>query len=256
MDKSGVDNLVKKYFDSRTIDPSDGPWDQIESLLKVNEKTRQTKISFFWVATACMLILGAICFWVTIEMKNTPKPSNKYASLPDLKNETESKNSGTTEFASTKIPSVVENLNKKSLKNIKYEREEILSSGDKLASGKNEEIEKRNLTSDSKKVTPENLSITSNTKRKEDISGGTKIRKSISLNSGKLLTAVENQMVNDSKTDRDIELRKKYGIDPDELLLEAENASHQTFMSKVFKSLTEKSGTVIAVVENRNYLKK
>ena len=63
-------------------------------------------------------------------------------------------------------------------------------------------------------------------------------------------------MVNDPKTDSDIQLRKKYGIDPYELLMEAENASHQTFMSKVFKSLTEKSGTVFAVVENRNYLKK
>lgn len=254
MDNRGVDNIVKKYFDSRNIDPSDRSWDQIESLLQVKEKPGQTKVSFYWIAASFALIIVTICFWVTIDKNSTRIPADKLSSLPYKKSKFESENKETKELTYIKIPFV--NVNKNSYKNKKYGRKDVQSFEDKLVSGKNELIEKRNLTSDSKKVTPESLSITLNSKSTDDISGGTKNRKSISLNSGKLLTAVENQMVNDSKTDRDIELRKKYGIDPDELLLEAENASHQTFMSKVFKSLTEKSGTVFAVVENRNYLKK
>ena len=118
MDNRGVDNIVKKYFDSRNIDPSDRSWDQIESLLQVKEKPGQTKNSFYWIAASFALIIVTICFWVTIDKNSTRIPADKLSSLPYKKSKFESENKETKELTYIKIPFV--NVNKNSYKNKKY----------------------------------------------------------------------------------------------------------------------------------------
>ena len=64
-----------------------------------------------------------------------------------------------------------------------------------------------------------------------------------------------NELVSSYSQKKDTGTRYKYGIDPEKLLKEAENKSQQSFLSKVFKTLTEKSESVVIAVSTRNEIK-
>lgn len=56
MDLENYEHSIKKRLEKRIVAPSDGAWDQLESMLEAEEKT--SKKYFWWMAIAATFLLG------------------------------------------------------------------------------------------------------------------------------------------------------------------------------------------------------
>lgn len=56
MDLENYEQIIKERLKKRRITPSEGAWDQLEEMLKVEE--RSFKKAYWWIATAACFILG------------------------------------------------------------------------------------------------------------------------------------------------------------------------------------------------------
>ncbi|MBK9735712.1 MAG: hypothetical protein IPO92_12390 [Saprospiraceae bacterium] len=77
-------------------------------------------------------------------------------------------------------------------------------------------------------------------------------KQKIDINPNFLLSLAEAKIAEKKAVDFHKEIKMKYGITPKTLLVKAEDLAAQTFMSKVWRTIQDKSTPVFTAVANRN----
>ncbi|MBL0024904.1 MAG: hypothetical protein IPO98_07715 [Saprospiraceae bacterium] len=254
MDKNTPDHKIKEHFDNRRISPLTNKWDNLEVLLTENQKVKKNKMQVLLSVAAGIVAIIAVCIWIILPEtekeanQTTAKYSDKATNITTPKSKHDfHEESGSNSF--------INNKNNDShisgyVSSISHQKTDE-NNGQEAQNKEKEPINKEEITNDLSTVSKNNNIDKKN--NKNTIADNIVIQNSTSLdiNSDKLLQIAEAEIAAENV---DV-IQNKYGVDPQKLLREAENESNRTFLSKVFKSIHEKSGPVITAVLDRNLQK-
>jgi len=257
MDNKSVDNNIKHFFEQRTLHPSSQSWDRLDAMLTIAEKPKRRKIPLFLLVAASLTPVLMVCFWLIFNKdagkiwtdesmvisenhigQNNPDIYTESIvvdtplNTPDGTDKSWQKNKKNQELRSI-LPM---------LKNIDQRQQAINTP----VSENMEVIVVTNNISDIEKADPEVIHE-SLVQTQSTIT----LIENVDNSTDKYI----NELVSSYSQKKDAGTRYKYGIDPEKLLKEAENKSQQSFLSKVFKTLTEKSESVVIAVSTRNEIK-
>jgi hypothetical protein len=257
MDNTSMDNKIKHFFEQRTIHPSAQTWDRLDAMLTVAEKPKMKKTPLFILIAASFTPVIMVCFWLIFnkdaskitsgetivksenhvgQNRADSKTENIVADTPlhisGGKNKSWQQNKENQELRSVQPP----------VKNVDQRAQTLYPS----VSEQTEVIVVSNNISDIQKGYPDDIDASlvqtqSTITSTENIDNSTYNDK--------------NELVDADSQNKDAVIKYKYGLDPEKLLKEAEYKSQQSFLSKVFKTLTEKSSSVVTAVSTRNELK-
>jgi len=257
MDNKTLDHKIKDFFEPRTINPSTQSWDRLDAMLSIAETQKKKKSPIYLIVAASLAPILMISFWfifkndmlktktneslVSSQSHNIESKINpKITSIPGPKPKAEVENTSISENIDNlsfidKSPSIKDKHNRP-----KSEINLVLTSY----------TSQDNLSSDN---TTERQSITIN----DDHETGNNSEPTIGEGETTQNPAknIESEIVTNISQNKDAGSRYKYGLDPEKLLKEAESKSQQSFLSKVFKTLTEKSESVVTAVTTRNEIK-
>jgi hypothetical protein len=241
MDNKPTDQKFKTFFEQRELEPADHVWDRLDTMLTQSEAGKVVK-SYKWTKVAASVLL-LICagFWWSKNMISD-----------DLQVKQESKES----FAISASDSLESIGKEKQLdQNVAILQKENLKAK-MIRPIVTPEMEATDL---SKNPNPENRIIIPTLVRSdksdahpESIQSDYQIHSTslsdVHIDAAKLLSEVEERALR-------IQVKKKYKVDANHLLAEAEYKSKQTFMQKMYKNIQDNAGNVLTAVTNRNYVK-
>lgn len=257
MDNTSMDTKIKHFFEQRTIHPSSQTWDRLDAMLTIAEKPKRRKIPLFLLIAASLTPVLMVCFWLIFNKdagkirtdesmvisENHIGQNNPNINTESIVVDTPLNTPGGTDknWQQNKENQVFRSV-LPPLKNVNQRRQ----TKNTTVSDQTEFLVVSNNISDIEKADPE------------------VIHESL-VQTQSTITSIENvdnstdkyinELVSSYSQKKDTGTRYKYGIDPEKLLKEAENKSQQSFLSKVFKTLTEKSESVVIAVSTRNEIK-
>ena len=257
MDNKTVDHKIKDFFEPRTINPSTQSWDRLDVMLSIAETQKKKKSPIYLMVAASLAPILMISIWFIFKNDMLKIKTNE-SLVSSQSHNIETKTNPESDLIPDFMPEVkVENTSI-------TENIDNLSFIDTPPAIKN----KHNLPKSEK-----NLVLTSHTSQDKLSSDNPTESQSISINddheTGNVIEPtigqgettqnppknIESEIVTNISQKKDAGSRYKYGLDPEKLLQEAENKSQQSFLSKVFKTLTEKSESVVIAVSTRNEIK-
>lgn len=252
MDNHSLDNKVKKYFEQKTIEPTNQAWDRLDAMLTTTEKPKQTRTIQYILAFAACLVSFLLMYvgedskpMDTIITPEKVEISNNEVMEPKIQH-VETKISG---IVHSKISSASHKTNgSKAVTPVLVSDTSSPSSvTPSLAQFENVVIiPESNLSSISS--TTENIAS-------EPLKTNINVQKSpLKIDADALLASVSHTKNNSSK---EFVSTKPKGrrMDPNALLEEAENDVAKSFLVRTLTTLKETSGEIITSVSNRNQRK-
>jgi len=256
MDNKTMYNNIKLYFEQRTIHPSAQSWDRLDAMLSIAETPKKKKRPLFLLIAASLAPIFMVCLWFIFK-KDMPKIKTDESVVVTEKYKTPWSVNLKNEF----IPTNGSAEKEKSKSVAKNHKSQVFIVGQSPTKNVNDQhqSEKNVLVP---LIAGGNL-LSENTAQKQNIQINDEQASVIYSQpitvfpetSEHPVIYIENEIVAKISQKKDEGVKYKYGLDPEKLLKEAEVASHQSFLSKVFKTLTEKSETMVTAVSQRNEVK-
>lgn len=257
MDNTPMDNKIKHFFEQRTIDPTSQTWDRLDAMLTIAEKPKRRKTPLFLLVAASLTPVLMVCFWLifnkdagkiktdesTVISENHTGKNNPNIKTESIVVDTPINTPGGTDkswqqnkenqvFRSALPPLKKVNQRQQTINTTVSEQTDVM-----VVSNNISDIEKADpeVIHESLVQTQSTITSIENTDNSTD--------------------KYINELVSSYSQKKDAGTKYKYGLDPEKLLQEAEIKSQQSFLSKVFKTLTEKSESVVMAVSTRNEIK-
>jgi len=259
MDNKFSDQNIKEYFNSRKIEPSGQSWDRLDAMLSYGDKpVKKVKFNYWYYAASIAAILMISLIFNTKKdqagknnaMVINPTNHNKeILSEPEL----DVNPKITKQDALFVTQSDNENIQPTAKKAVeKQAKKEILPQHHLIEKESISEIAVLNKIEENNSI---NLHMKTEVLDIIKTDSDVFVQKSLRVDPLALLASLENN----EKSNHEIQTKKKVSgktkVNPSTLLKDAEEAAALGFMSKVFKTIQETSGTVITSVNNRNIVK-
>ena len=257
MDNKTVDHKIKDFFEPRTINPSTQSWDRLDAMLSIAETQKKKKSPIYLMVAASLAPILMISFWFIFK-NDMLKTTTNESLVSSQSHNIESKiNPEITSIPGPKPKAEVENTSiSENIDNLSF-----IDISPSIKDKHNRPKSEINLVLTSY-TSQDNLSSDNTTERQSiSINDDHKTGNNSEPNIGEGETTqnpaknIESEIVTNISQNKDAGSRYKYGLDPEKLLKEAESKSQQSFLSKVFKTLTEKSESVVTAVTTRNEIK-
>ncbi len=253
MDDTPLEKKIKELMDQRTIDPSPVAWDRLDAMLSIADNQKPKKLLVYLAIAASIAVFFTMSVWLSYKQSPATERSKMF-----VEHHPQASKIDTQHFIN---PSLVispdyKNSDVKSETNSNVQVTKHFKNNSKKDISIGKYIEKSEETIPESSVANENINIEKSLAKTENIMVVTAMTENnnirrVNIDSDQLLKNVESS----SKISRQSVTVNKYGIDAKKLLWEAENVPEKKLISKIFKSIQENSGTVIAAVSERNQIK-
>jgi len=234
MDNHSLDNKVKKYFEQKTIEPTNQAWDRLDAMLTTTEKPKQTRTIQYIIAFAACLVSFLMMY-----VGEDSKPMDTIITPEKVEISNNEVMEPKIQHVETKISGIVHS---------------------KISSASHKTNGSKAVTPDLVSDTSSPSSVTPSLAQFENVASvpfktSINVQKSpLKIDADALLASVSHTKNNSSK---EIVSTKPKGrrMDPNALLEEAENDVAKSFLVRTLTTLKETSGEIITSVSNRNQRK-
>jgi len=252
MDNHSLDNKVKKYFEQKTIEPTNQAWDRLDAMLTTVEKPKQTHtIQYILAFSACLVS------FLLIYAGDDSKPVDAIITPEKVEISNNEVTEPKIQHVETKISGIVHSKVSSASHKTKGSKAvaPVLVRDTYLPSSVTSSIAQfENIV-----IIPENNSsnISSTTENVASEHHKTNItfqKSSLKIDADALLASVRHTKNNSSN---EVVSKKSKGgwMNPNALLGEAENDVAKSFLVRTLTAFKETSGEIITSVSNRNQRK-
>jgi hypothetical protein len=254
MDNIQPDQKIKDFFNSRTIQPTQASWDRIDAMLDIQQNSRPLRaVNIGKIAAIAIFfctISGVTALYFTSFSENKNLVVNKEIDKSVNLSGFEDKKNLMVDMEKTENPE--ESRFRVKVRNEKFA---FLNQHTPNTDKSNFLYHIELLTTRPPSASEHKGDTDSVVEEVGNEYNNPNTNTTVTISASELLQSVEADIAKTRKLAVQQEIRKKYHINPSDLLKEAEEKAAQSFMVKVWKNIQDKSEIVITAVSERNQAK-